>query len=208
VLTVLERRLGAPGQPAGPAVEAGRPTPAPFVAPVDLLMGVPLVHPDPGASVWKTDGSPQWPPSPAVHAEYEQRRAALAAFEAEVVDEPGEPPVGSVVTDTRMRACWRSEDGWHRADTDAVLSWAQIRQAVGGPEAQPLPGDPMIVSQPPPRHQGPMVTRPPVEFELPVQHAVLDDEGKPLLGPNGAPLLKTEMETMAFSEVVPADGRP
>lgn len=118
--------------------------------------------------------------------------------------EPGEPPVGSVVTDTRQRVCSRAEDGWHRAGTDWPIPWAAVCQAVGGPEQQPLPGNPQVVFTPPPPPTGPMVLRPAGSLELPVQVAVLDAEGEPLLGPGGRPVTRVETETIQISEIGPA----
>jgi hypothetical protein len=139
----------------------------------------------------------------------EAGRPVPAPITAAPVDEPGEPPVGSVVTDTRTRVCWRDAEGWHRAGTEGVLSWSDVVESVGGPpdDRRAKPGQPTIVSQPERRAQGPMVTRSAGRMELPVQRAVLDDEGKPRLGPNGQPLLKTETETIEISEVVPAGGQ-
>lgn len=124
------------------------------------------------------------------------------------MDEAGEPPVGSVVTDTRQRVHWRDEQGWHRAGAAEVsITWRDVCQANGGPEQQPRPGQPTVVSQPPQRAQGPTVVRPAGVLELPVQVPVLGPDGEPLLGPDGRKLLRTETETMTISEVVPAGGQ-
>jgi len=148
---------------------------------------------------------------PAATAEFPRARVVEVAAPA---DAPGEPPVGSVVTDTRSRVCWRDGEGWHRSDghegsAERALSWTDIVQAVGGAaDPTPRPGQPTVVSSPPRRAQGPMVVRPAGRLELPVQVPVLGEDGQPLLGPNGQPMLKTETESMDISEVVPAGGRP
>lgn len=216
--------------------EAGRPEPAPvWRAEVDeavekLVVGedaeqrlfrAALGLPDDGRPYWPLPGGgwtplspderyardvdPTAPPhdlAPLLPAEDFLRGAAG-------VDEPGEPPVGSVVTDTRTRVCWRDEDGWHRAGTEQALTWRDVCQAVGGAaDPTPRPGQPTIVSQPPQRAQGPTVVRPAGSLELPMQVPVLDGDGQALLGPNGQPLMRTETETVTFAEVVPAGGQP
>lgn len=170
------------------------------------------------------------PPPPGVHADHELAVAeaardladsagvpqhlveplrGLPLGQAHPVDEPGEPPVGSVVTDTRTRVCWRDDAGWHRAGAEQALTWRDVCQAVGG-AADPTarPGQPTVVSQPPQRAQGPTVVRPAGSLELPMQVPVLDGDGQALLGPNGQPLMRTETETVTFAEVVPAGGQP
>jgi hypothetical protein len=213
VLAVLERRLGGPG-------------PKP---PADLF-GVPV-----GATMTGRDGAvwrrePNEPGAPVVGTLLAQHTAAAAEAARDVAeragvpqqlveplagsplgqarpaDEPGEPPVGSVVTDNRSRVCWRDGDGWWRSGMHVPITWTQVCQAVGGPEQQPMPGLPTIVSSPPARAQGPTVVRPAGSLELPMQVPVLGEDGQALVGPNGQPMLRTETETITISEVVPAGG--
>jgi hypothetical protein len=172
VVDEVRRRLG------GGVVEAS-PAPAPLVLPPDPDAGRPA-----GAPV-TVDAATAYLLRPEAHFTRVDRPDMRFGEAGELprADEPGEPPVGSVVTDTRTRVCWRDAEGWHRAGTEGVLSWSDVVESVGGPpdDRRAKPGQPTIVSQPERRAQGPMVTRSAGRMELPVQRAVLDDEGKPRL---------------------------
>ena len=123
------------------------------------------------------------------------------------LDAPGEPGPGSVVTDNRTRVWHRDAEGrWWLAGATQPGTWADVHQARGGPEGTPQPGTPAVVVNNPRRAETPSVVVPVGSLSLPVQHAVLDDEGKQLLDPRGRPLLRTETETIQMSEVRPAAG--
>jgi hypothetical protein len=170
------------------------------------LIAVPAVTP-PAPPAGKPVGAPVLLDAPAGPTQNGPGRLAPAGLpeRADLITsvELPEPRIGAVVTDTRQRVCWRDDAGWHRADTERVLTWAEVVASVGGPEMTPRPGTPVLVSDPPVR-TGATVTREGGRLEMVVQRAVLGPDGEPVLDNNGAPRLQPVTESVTIAEIVPA----